>query len=93
MMDEHLQPKKLQEEAAEGYWHPKVWEPLCFVKGPRGFPGGSDSKESTCDVGNLCLIPGSGRFPQRREWQPTPFGNALSCPGNHKGLSRAREMV
>ena len=72
MMDEHLQPKKLQEEAAEGYWHPKVWEPLCFVKGPRGFPGGSDSKESTCDAGNLCLIPGSGRFPQRREWQPTP---------------------
>ena len=28
-----------------------------------GFPGGSDSKESTRNVGNLGLIPVSGRFP------------------------------
>ena len=26
-----------------------------------GFPGGSDSKESACDAGDLCLIPGLGR--------------------------------
>ena len=26
-----------------------------------GFPGGSDSKESACSVGDLCLIPCSGR--------------------------------
>ena len=26
-----------------------------------GFPGGSDSKESACSAGDLCLIPGSGR--------------------------------
>ena len=26
-----------------------------------GFPGGSDSKESTCNGGDLGLIPGSGR--------------------------------
>ena len=25
-----------------------------------GFPGGSDSKESTCNVGDLGLIPGLG---------------------------------
>ena len=25
-----------------------------------GFPGGSDGKESTCNVGDLGLIPGSG---------------------------------
>ena len=31
-----------------------------------GFPGGSDSKESTCKVGDLGLIPGW------RAWQPTP---------------------
>ena len=37
-----------------------------------GFPGDSDSKESTCNVGNLGLIPGLGRFPWRRAWQPTP---------------------
>ena len=28
-----------------------------------GFPGGSDGKESTCNVGDLDLIPGSGRSP------------------------------
>ena len=28
-----------------------------------GFPGGSDSKESTCNAGDQGLIPGSGRFP------------------------------
>ena len=27
----------------------------------KGFPGGSDSKESTCGMGDLGLIPGSGR--------------------------------
>ena len=29
----------------------------------RGFPGGSDGKESACNVGDLGLIPGLGRFP------------------------------
>ena len=28
-----------------------------------GFPGGSDGKESTCNVGDLGLIPGMGRYP------------------------------
>ena len=28
-----------------------------------GFPGGSDGKESTCDVGDLGSIPGLGRSP------------------------------
>ena len=28
-----------------------------------GFPGGSDSKETACNVGNLGSIPGSGRSP------------------------------
>ena len=37
-----------------------------------GFPGGSDGKESACTVGDLRLIPGLGRFPWRREWQPAP---------------------
>ena len=37
-----------------------------------GFPGGSDSKESAGNGGDLGSIPGSGRFPWRREWQPTP---------------------
>ena len=28
------------------------------------FPGGSDSKESACNAGDLGLIPGLGRFPE-----------------------------
>ena len=31
---------------------------LCYTM---GFPGGSHGKESTCNVGDLGLIPGSGR--------------------------------
>ena len=28
---------------------------------PKGFPGGSDGKESACNAGDLSLIPGLGR--------------------------------
>ena len=31
----------------------------------RGFPGGSDSKKSACNVGDLGSIPGLGRFPRK----------------------------
>ena len=37
-----------------------------------GFPGGSVSRESACNAGDLGLIPWSGRCPWRRKWQPTP---------------------
>ena len=37
-----------------------------------GFPGGSDSKESSCDAGEPGLIPRSRKIPWRRAWQPTP---------------------
>ena len=30
---------------------------------PMGFPSGSAGKESTCNAGDLGLIPGLGRFP------------------------------
>ena len=38
-----------------------------------GFPVGSGGKESACNVGDLSLIPGLGRSPGRRAWQPTPL--------------------
>jgi len=46
-----------------------------------GFPGGSDSKESACNTGDPDSIPGLGRFPWRREWQPTP----VFLPGESHG--------
>ena len=44
----------------------------------QGFPDGSDGDESTCNVGDLGLIPGSGKSPRERN------GNALqySCLEN-----------
>ena len=37
-----------------------------------GSAGSSGGKESTYNEGDLGLIPGLGRFPRRRAWQPTP---------------------
>jgi len=31
------------------------------------------SKESSCNAGDVDLIPGSERFPWRRKWQPPIF--------------------
>ena len=42
------------------------------------FSGGSDDKESACNVGDPGSIPGWGKIPWRRKWQPTWY----SCPGN-----------
>ena len=36
------------------------------------FSGGSDSKESTSNAGDLGSIPGSGKSPGERDWPPIP---------------------
>ena len=46
-----------------------------------GFPGGWDGKESACNAGDLGLIPGSGKFPWRREWLPA----LVLLPGEFHG--------
>ena len=45
---------------------------------PEGFPGGSDSKESACNVGDLGSIPGLGRSPGEGNSNPLQY----SCLGN-----------
>ena len=35
--------------------------------------GGSDGKESTCNSGDPCLIPGSGRSPGERNDNPLQY--------------------
>ena len=43
-----------------------LFDLIGFYLGPLsalGFPGGSDGKASACNVGDLGLIPGLGRFP------------------------------
>ena len=49
-----------------------------------GFPCGSAGKESACNVGDLGLIPGLGRFPWKKERLPTPvfwqiLENSMDC--------------
>ena len=47
------------------------------------FPGGSDDKESACNVGDMGLIPSLvGKIPGRRERLPTP----VFWPGESHGL-------
>ena len=46
-----------------------------------GFPGSSEVKASACNVGDPGSIPGLGRFPWRRKWQPTP----VFLPGESHG--------
>ena len=38
-----------------------------------GFSGGSDSKESACNAGDLGLIPGSGRSPGEGNGNPLQY--------------------
>ena len=39
----------------------------------QGFPGGSVGEESACHVGNLALIPGSGRSPRKGNGNPCQY--------------------
>ena len=50
--------------------------------GRSGPPGGSDGKASACSVGDPGLIPGVGKIPWRRKWQPT----LVLLPGKFHGL-------
>ena len=38
-----------------------------------GFPGGSDGKESACNLGDLGLIPGLGRSPGEGNGNPFQY--------------------
>ena len=45
----------------------------------QGFPRGSDGKESACKVGDLSLIPGSGRSPEKGNGNPLQY-SCLESP-------------
>ena len=62
--------------------HVPIWGFKCIVLPYHGgFPGGSDSKESACNAGDLGSIPGVRKIPWRREWQHTP----VFLPGEFHG--------
>ena len=53
-----------------------------FLKYTQGFPGGSDSEESACNMGELDLIPGVGRSPGGKNGYPLQYSgldNSMDC--------------
>ena len=66
---------------------------ILFPLGPiylyQGFPGGSDAKESACNVGDMSSIPGLGRSPGEGK------GNTLqySCLENPMDRGAWRAIV
>ena len=65
---------------------------------PDLLPWWLSGKEPTCNAGDGGLIPGSGRFPWRREWQPnmlawkTPWTEELGGPLS-MGLQKRRNLA
>ena len=51
-----------------------------------GFPGGSDSKESACNVGDLGSIPGLGRSPGEVHGNPLQY-SCLENPHESRSLA------
>ena len=51
-----------------------------------GFPCGSDGEESSSNERDLGSIPGLGRFPRRRAWQPTQY-SCLENPHGQRSLA------
>ena len=56
---------------------------FAFISFAVGFPGGSDGKDSSCNAGNLGLIPESGRSPGEGNGHPLQY----SCLGNPQTIS------
>jgi len=50
-----------------------------------GFPGGSDDKESACNVGDLSLIPKLGRYPGGGHGNPLQY-TSLENPHGQRSL-------
>ena len=63
----------------QNVWHLLKWSsPNGWGDGSEGFPGGSDGKQSACNVGDLASIPGLRRSPGEGT------GNPLQCNQRHK---------
>ena len=56
-----------------GAFHESVLRELASPLGKRGFPGGSEGKESACNAGGLGSIPRSGRSPGEGNGYPHQY--------------------
>ena len=55
-----------------------------------GFPGGSDSKESACNAGDLGSIPGLGRSPGEGNGNPLQYSGLENSMDYSMGSQRVR---
>ena len=55
-----------------------------------GFPGGSDSKESACNSGDLGSIPGSGRSPEKEMVTHSSILAWMEKPGRLQSMGLQR---
>ena len=76
-------------------YHPSLTSAMASGFKWKGFPGGSDGKESSCNAGNLGSIP--AKIPWRRAGQPTPVFLPRESPWTEEpgrlssmGLQRVR---
>ena len=83
-----LQCSCLENPRVEGAWWADVYgvsQSRTRLKqlSSKGFPGGSDGKESYCNAGDRGLIPGSGRFPEEGNTNPIQYSgleNPMDSP-------------
>ena len=54
-------------------WNTERKKKRLFARGNLGFSGGSDGKESACNVGDLSSIPWVGRFPGEGNGYPLQY--------------------
>ena len=57
----------------------------------KGFPGGSDDKESTCNAGDLGSVPGLGRSPREGNGYPLLYSGMENSM--HRGAWQATHGV
>ena len=58
-----------------------IWLSLLSLDILMGFPGGSDGKESACNVGDLGSIPGLGRSPGGGHGNPLQYSHLENLHG------------
>ena len=71
-------PVTPREQESQQPWSQEIWQ---YSESFVGFPGGSDSKDFTCNAGDPSLNPGLGRSPGEAHGNPLQH----SCSENPHG--------
>ena len=65
---------------------------ICLPSRAQGFPGGSDTKESACNAGDMSLIPGLGRSPGKGNGYALQYSCLEHCIG-HKQSDVTKQLT